>query len=264
MKRRSSLKTLLLSAAFAVGCAIFGVGCGTTTQRVATEQLLISDAVDRAIERVDFRSVSGQKVYLDTQFLAGIKSPGVINANYIISSLRQQLLAANCLIQENRQDADIIVEPRVGALGTDGHEVTYGLPQTNAITSAAALLPNAPLLPSIPEISIGRSDAQTGIAKISVFAYHRESRLPVWQSGISKAESTSKSTWFMGAGPFQQGSIYDGMRFAGQDFKNKNGNAYDGPEVDYSSEYFFDPKPLDEKNGPERVAEKPKDEQQKK
>ena len=248
----------LLLAALVACCA----GCGTTTQRVATEQLLISDAVDRAIERIDFRSISGQKVYLDIQYLAGIKGSGAVNSNYIISSIRQQLLAANCLIQENRQDADVVVEPRVGALGTDGHEVTYGIPQTNALSTAASIFASAPLLPSIPEVSVGRSNAQTGMAKIVVFAYDRETRQPIWQSGVSKAESTSKNTWLFGAGPFQRGSIYDGVRFAGEEIK-KNYDSTNGPNIDYASEYHFPYQSGAEKNVPQ-VAEKPDDTKSKK
>jgi hypothetical protein len=44
-------------------------GCGTTrstdTARSATEQLLISDAIDQAVQTVDFSALRGQSVYLD-------------------------------------------------------------------------------------------------------------------------------------------------------------------------------------------------------
>jgi hypothetical protein len=130
------------------------------------------------------------------------------------------LTAARCLIQDTRDAADVIVEPRVGALGTDGHEVVYGIPQSGSITSAASMFSSTPL-PSIPEVSFGKSNAQSGIAKIIVYAYDRQSREPVWQSGIAKAESTSRDTWLLGAGPFQKGSIYEGMRFAGEDLTSQ-------------------------------------------
>jgi hypothetical protein len=199
----------------AVSLALFH-GCGTTTSRLATEQLLMSDAVDQAIGRIDFRSLEGHKVFLDTLYLHQVQGIGFVNAQYIISSLRQQLTASRCLIQDTRETADVIVEPRVGALGTDGHEVVYGIPQSGNIVSAASMLSSAPI-PSIPEVSFGKSNAQSGIAKVIVFAYDRETREPIWQSGIAKAESTSRNTWFLGAGPFQKGSIYEGMRFAGQE-----------------------------------------------
>lgn len=191
-------------------------GCGTTTSRLATEQLLMSDAVDQAISQLDFRSLEGKRVFVDTLYLHSVKGVGFVNSEYIISSLRQQLTAAHCLIQDTRDTAEVIVEPRVGALGTDGHEVVYGIPQSGNIASAASMLSSAPI-PSIPEVSFGKSNAQSGIAKVIVFAYDRETREPIWQSGIAKAESTSSNTWFLGAGPFQKGTIYQGMRFAGQD-----------------------------------------------
>lgn len=195
--------------------AVTLLGCGSTTTRIASEQLLMSDAVDQAIGKIDFQILRGQKVFVDTLYLHSVKGVGFVNSEYIISSLRQQLTAAQCLIQDSRETADIVVEPRVGALGTDGHEVVYGIPQSGSVTSAAAMLSSSPI-PAIPEISFGKSNAQSGIAKIIVFAYDRETREPVWQSGIAKAESTSSNTWYMGAGPFQKGSIYEGMRFAGK------------------------------------------------
>ena len=123
----------IFAAIFVLVFSWLHTGCGTTTQRLATEQLLISEAVDSAISRIDFRALSGRKVYLDTTYLGQVKSVGFVNSHYIISSLRQQLTAARCLLQEDREAADIIVEARVGALGTDGHEVTYGVPQLSLI-----------------------------------------------------------------------------------------------------------------------------------
>ncbi len=176
----------------------------------------MSDAVDNAIAQIDFRVLHGQKVFVDTLYLHSVAGVGFVNSEYIISSLRQQLTAAQCLIQDSRETADVIVEPRVGALGTDGHEVVYGIPQSGSLASAAAALSSSPL-PPIPEISFGKSNAQTGIAKVIVFAYDRETREAIWQSGVARAESTSRNTWYLGAGPFQKGSIHEGTRFAGQE-----------------------------------------------
>jgi len=176
----------------------------------------MSDAVDNAIAQIDFRVLQNRKVFMDTVYLSSVKGVGFVNSEYIISSLRQQLTAAHCLIQDSRETADVIVEPRVGALGTDGHEVVYGIPQSGSLANAAAALSSSPI-PPIPEISFGKSNAQTGIAKVIVFAYDRETREAIWQSGVAKAESTSRNTWYLGAGPFQKGSIHDGTRFAGQE-----------------------------------------------
>ncbi len=227
------------------------IGCGTTTQRLGTEQLLLSDAVDMAVSQMDFRPLQNQSVYLDTTYLQSIKGLGFVNAPYIISSLRQQLTAANCLLQETREEADIIVEARVGALGTDGHEVTYGLPQSKALASAASVFANAPPLPVIPELSVGRVDAQSAVAKLMVFAYDRQSRQPIWQSGSARAESNSRNVWVLGAGPFQGGTVHQGVKFAGASINSSDEEFIDfHPQVSYFEQHQFQP-PL------VRVAELP-------
>jgi hypothetical protein len=190
-------------------------GCGTTKGRVATEQLVASDAVDHAIMSMDFRPLSGKKVFLDTTYLKVVKTVGFVNADYVISALRQQMIAADCRLQENRDDAELIVEARVGTLGSDSNEVVYGIPASNALSSAAALVPNAPIIPQLPEISLARKEAQYGAAKLAVFAYERETRRPYWQSGTARARSTSQDVWIFGAGPFQRGTIVEGVQFAG-------------------------------------------------
>ena len=81
--------TLLLCLALA--------GCGTTkwtdTRRSATEQLLISNAMDRAVSRLDFRALAGKKVYLDAKPLQS-----ATDSAYLISCLRQHMLASGCLM----------------------------------------------------------------------------------------------------------------------------------------------------------------------
>ena len=127
--------------AFAVLFVAAISGCGTTRIRQATEQLVMSDAVDRSVSRIDFRPLSGQKVYLDSTYLRHVKSDNFVNAEYVISAMRQQIVASGCLIQDTLSDADIVIEARIGTLGLDDHRVTFGLPENNAISSAVALIP---------------------------------------------------------------------------------------------------------------------------
>ncbi|MCH9653960.1 MAG: hypothetical protein K0U86_23965 [Planctomycetes bacterium] len=182
----------------------------------ATEQLLTSDAVDQTISSIDFSSLANKKVYFDTSYIKNIKGMGFVNGDYITSSLRQQIVAANCLIQEKKEEADYVIEARVGTLATNGHEVNYGIPASNMLSSAATLVPTAPPIPTIPEISLAKKNNQSASAKISVFAYNQKTRERVWQSGIVQAKSTALDTWILGAGPFQRGTIYkEGAQFAG-------------------------------------------------
>lgn len=229
--------------ALLVAMAALTAGCGTTKRHTATEQLLISDAVDRSIARIDFTPLAGQSVYFDSQYIKNHDGVGFVNSNYVVSALRQQLLAAGCRLEESADDAEYIVEARMGTLGNDEHEIVYGLPANNALAAAASVMPNAPPLPAIPEISIARRNDQMGAAKIAAFAYHRETRLPVWQSGLSIARGTARSTWVMGAGPFQRGTISDDLRFAGSrvriPFLPRREPPPNGPLSAYSSQALY-------------------------
>lgn len=194
-------------------------GCGTTKSTVATEQIMLSDAVDHAVARIDFTPLSGQKVFFNTEFIKNYKGVGFVNSEYVISSLRQQMSAAGLQLQEKEDSADFILEGRIGALGTDAHEVVYGIPSTSALNDAAdavAAISQVPKVPGIPELAMAKRSNQIAAAKLAVFAIEKESRARVWQSGVSTGKSTAKDLWIFGAGPFQRGSIHEGnVRFAG-------------------------------------------------
>jgi len=186
-------------------------GCGTTkwsdTKRTATEQLLISDAMDRAVAKMDFRAVAGKKVYLDSDPLRS-----VTDASYLVSLLRQHMLASGCRLMEKRDDADYVIEVRAGAVGTDRREVTFGVPATKALNA----LPVAASAPVIPEMPLANKTEQRAVVKLALFAYNRNTGRPVWQSGTVPIESTAKNLWVLGAGPFERGTIYEGTGFAGK------------------------------------------------
>ncbi|MCA9191748.1 MAG: hypothetical protein KDB03_08300 [Planctomycetales bacterium] len=206
------LTKLLLVCVFLTGL----LGCGTTKSYTATEQLLMSDAVDATVAKIDFEPLGGKKVYLDSTYLKTVKTTQIIDSDYVISSLRQKMVAAGVFLVDNRADAELIAEARMGALGLDGHNVTYGLPATNVLSSATTVLGGGALIPAIPEISLARHEAKTGAAKLAVFAYKRENFEPYWQSGLARSSSDARDTWFLGVGPWQRGTIYDGTSFAGK------------------------------------------------
>lgn len=218
------------------------VGCGTTkwtdTTRTATEQLLLSDSMDRAVSRIDFRSIAGKKVFLDATPIASTTD----NA-YLASLIRQHMLASGAILKEKREEADYVVELRAGAVGTDRHDLLFGVP---AITLPVTPLPGIPS--QIPEIPLIKRTDQRAVSKISVFVYNRNTGRIVWQSGVVPEESRAKAVWFLGAGPFQRGSIYDGTKFAGDrlnipliDFSAALGT--EGSPVSVAEEaYFVEPR----------------------
>ncbi len=195
-----------------IAIAVFLVasGCGTSkwtdTGRSATEQLLITDAMDRAVSHLDVRALSQKTIYLDT---APLKK--MTDCDYLISCLRQHMIASGCIIKDKKEDADYIVEVRAGAVGTDRHDLLYGVPAV----SIPSVVPVSGIPSQIPEMPVIKKTDQRAIVKLSVFAYNRETGRPLWQSGADPQESKAKAVWVLGAGPFQRGTIYDGTEFAG-------------------------------------------------
>jgi hypothetical protein len=159
------------------------------------------------VQTVNVQSLTGQTVYLDDSRLGD-----VVDRNYLISTLRQHLLASGCALRAERDQADYIVEARAGAIGTDRNDLLFGVPSMNV----PQIFPMQPVPAAIPEVPIAKRRDQRGIAKIAVFAYHRETGMPVWQSGVANQESSANDVWILGAGPFQRGTIYEGTAFAGK------------------------------------------------
>lgn len=194
----------LLFFAFLLAC-----GCGTTrtsdTTRTATEQLLISNSMDYTVSRLDFSVLAGKRVFFDPQYLDGNTDKG-----YLISSLRQQLLANGCLLQEDRKKATYVVEARAGSVGTDRSDMLIGVPKM-ALPSVVPGLPGG--ITMIPEIALAKKSNCRAVVKIAVFAYNRENGEPVWQSGTMQAITRERDSWVAGMGPFRRGHLQKGTEF---------------------------------------------------
>jgi hypothetical protein len=203
IRRRAALLLLV---------ALVLAGCGTTrmsdSKRTATEQLLVSEAIERAVMRIDVRPLAGQRVFLDTAFLDDVS-----DGKYLTSALRHQLLASGCMLATDRDSAAVVVEARAGTIGTDRSSVVVGLPATSMTLNGHDT--------STPELAIAKRSEQRGVAKLSVYAYERATGRPVWQSGMEHVASHSRDRWYFGAGPFQDGEIHDQPAFAGRSLRKE-------------------------------------------
>lgn len=190
------------------------LGCGITRSRIATEQMVVADAVDRAVAQVDFSPLAGQSVFFDTKYLPPKAAPSSAHGNveYVISSLRQQMMSYDLRLQDKQEDADVIIEARLGVMGNDGNEVTYGVPGSAALGTASLIAGSPAAIPSLPELSLGRRNHQRGAAKLGVFAYDRATREPLWKAGVSSGSSEARDLWVLGLGPYQRGPVYGKAR----------------------------------------------------
>lgn len=186
---------------------IMVTGCGTgrwsDSKRTATEQMLISDAVERAVMLIDMRPLAGQSVFLDTTIL-----DDATDGKYMASALKHQLLASGCELAPDKDHATIVVEARAGAIGTDRNDLLLGIPATTVSVMGTGT--------SIPEIAAYKRTDQRGVAKVNLFAYERATGKPVWQSGLAQVKSKTRDRWLVGTGPFQNGDINDRVEFAGE------------------------------------------------
>ncbi|MBA7697548.1 hypothetical protein ES703_106215 [subsurface metagenome] len=137
----------------------FTAGCGsrtfTNTERAAIEQLLLSGAVDNALEKLDIPQVAGKKTYLD---FTNLKSYDI---EYVKAAVRARFAEIGAHLAEDAKQADYVVEISSGALGTEYKSTLLGIP--------AIPVPGSPT--PLPELALARGIEQTGIAKLLVFVH---------------------------------------------------------------------------------------------
>jgi hypothetical protein len=182
----------------------------TNSARTATEQLLMSSVIDRAVDDIDCTPLSGKSVYFD---FGSAQTAG--DKRYLADTVRQKLLASGCVLKDKKTDADLVVGLRIGTIGTDSNRVMFGVPSVNVPPALMALSATPVPIPAIPELPLAKKQAQRGVAKIGLFAYDQKTGGAYWQSGALPIDSTAKEIWILGAGPWQWGTIYDQPKFAG-------------------------------------------------
>jgi hypothetical protein len=191
-----------------LGLALGAAGCGTVktsgTARTGTEQLLLTNAWDSALQKVDFRPLTGVPVYLD------VTNVSAVDQGWVVSSIRQSMLAQGVLLRSKPEQAQWIVEARVGAYGTDESNWLLGIPQTT-IPQTITGVPAG----TIPEMAVVKKNDQQGVAKLALFAFDRASGQLVWNSGTMMATATAKDVYLGGVGPIQSGSIRGGTNIVG-------------------------------------------------
>lgn len=177
------------------GCWLIGLsGCTSTsttnTARAAKEQLLISNAVDRTLNKVSFAPLSGQRVYVEEKYLECVDKP------YVAGSIRHRVARSGARIVDKPEEADVVMEIRSGGVGTDTAESFLGVPEI-------AL----PGMLTLPEIRFATKTAQQGFAKIGIVAYDAASKEVLGDGGMSIAHADDVNWSVLGLGPWMSGTI---------------------------------------------------------
>ena len=196
--RRLACLTLLLSVFTVVG------GCASMKQsdtaRTGVEQLLVSSAIDRSLDKVDLRPIAGAKVYIEEKYL------DCVDKSYLVVALHQRLLNHDCTLVDKAADAQVVLEVGSGGIGTDRQELFVGIPK---MTAPIPMMPVA-----IPEVTFLNRNKANGTAKIVLVAYDVTTKQPVINTGSKLARSDHKSWNFLGTGHIVSGSVPDDLKKA--------------------------------------------------
>ncbi len=185
--RRASGPMLLAAALTTIGCSTAQT---TNTARTSTEQLLVSNAIDQSLNKIDFRAFDGYTVHLSDKYVE------CVDKNYVIASTRHRILAAGGRLTDKPEDADVVVELRAGGVGTASSSAFVGIPEITL-----------PGMVTLPEVRLLERKQQHGIAKLGLVAYDPRSSAILGQGGTSLAKSDDSNWYVMGMGPVQNGSI---------------------------------------------------------
>jgi hypothetical protein len=131
----------------------------TNPPRTANEQMLISTAADRAAEQLKMGIRPGTKIFVDAANFEGTDS------KYAIGAIRTAMLKQGGALVADRKSADLVVEPRAGALSTNQDSFLIGIP---SISLPVPLTANSLTL---PELAIYKKATQTGLAKFAATSY---------------------------------------------------------------------------------------------
>ena len=188
----------MLNAVRPVGLSLalaltLSIGCTTARQsntaRTAREQLLISNAVDQALAKVDFGAFQGSKVFIDDKYLE------CTDKGYVVGSIRHRLMINGATIVAKAEEAEVAMELRSGGVGTDNADSYVGIP--------SIVLPGMLTLPEVKLITRGQ---QTALAKIGLVAYDTKTQQLLGAGGVSSSQSDDTNLYVFGVGPFQSGT----------------------------------------------------------
>ena len=163
----------------------------TNTQRSAIEQYLISTTVDRCFSYTNYMNYSNKKAFMDYTYF----SPQV-DKQYVQGIIEARLSSFGVVIVKKQEEADIIVQPLCGVLGTDHDKIMIGIP------SLPIPVPDTGLSFAIPEIPLFSKVTRQAYGKFSVYIFEAKNRKPL--EAIERIRSSAKYVnWIVFLIPFK-------------------------------------------------------------
>jgi Family of unknown function (DUF6655) len=152
-----------------IAAALLLAGCTTIRltepPQTATEQLLVSTAVDHAVANLKPPIPPGSKVFVDAQYF---DTDGVVLPKYTIGAVRDLVLHAGGDLVADRKEADLILEMRNGAQSIDHNSFLLGIPSIPIPIPLTGTV-------QTPGLAFFKHDKQRGVAKIALTLYNAKS-----------------------------------------------------------------------------------------
>ena len=156
---------LAIASVFAItGCTEPSI---TNTGRNAVQELLLSHAVERGLDQMDFRPLKDKKVVMDYVYLAP-----QAHKEYFQACAETCLYTSGATIVSKAEEADYIVRLYVGALATESTQWNIGTP------TLPIPIPDTSLNVAIPELSLLKRITRNGVARFSALVLDAKTKKP--------------------------------------------------------------------------------------
>ena len=154
--------SLILKLWLCIFCLSLLEACSTThyvaqTKRSLVEQLLLTKAVDKAIDKLDTHlNLAKKKVYIDTASLAPDEE------GYLKKAIALWCIERGAIVVDKKEEADYVVAVLVKSLGTD---------QIKSVLMGIPSLPIPFTNTTTPQINLLVADRQKGYTEMEIMFY---------------------------------------------------------------------------------------------
>ena len=155
------------------------------------EQLLISTAADKAVEKMAAPEMIGKTIYLDTTNL------DATDEEYVTERFRMLVIESGGRLTQDPGKAEMKIEIASGALSMDSRDWLLGLPRI------PIPLPMVQETLRLPEVAIFKTDTLKGRAKLVMLGLDPETGAEALEPRTTYGVSTNTYIWVLLFGPFQ-------------------------------------------------------------
>lgn len=165
------------------GCATIRV---TDSPQTADQQFLLTEAATKAVAQLSMDPLRGRSVWVlseyafsttqpyDTSFFTNqIRSPS-FEVAFMIGELRARLLQAGARLAPSREQAEVILEVRTGALAINRVDFLLGLSAISVLPGSSNSSSSTALgVATSSNLALFQSIKQNGFASVAIVAYWR-------------------------------------------------------------------------------------------